>query len=229
LLAQLLTAFPRCSRCNAMLSFCKCQSRCLPVARGSQFVGCVLAELTRLQAALVRAFPGCTELSADPERGINKFVPHFSLGQWRSAAEAEAAAQVAGAAQAALQLRLCCTGCDALVSRVPRHCMHTLPVCPLAQELAASWQPVSFRVAAVQLISRTGYHEPFRRRWEVPLGGTTDPTLLDVPYVATAGDTVMPPGSLVRCKAPATCTSGWLHDDHVHLHGCKNLCCTMHW
>ena len=79
----------------------------------------------------------------------------------------------------------------------PRHAR------PLAQELAASWQPVSFTVAAVQLISRAGYHEPFRIRWEVPLGGTQAPTLLDVPYVATAGDTIVPPGNVVSCKASA--------------------------
>lgn len=65
------------------------------------------------------------------------------------------------------------------------------------QELAAAWQPVSFTVSAVQLISREGYHEPFRIRWEVPLGGTADPAEVNIPYVATAGDTVAPPGSLV--------------------------------
>ena len=54
------------------------------------------AELKRLQAALVRAFPRCTDLSADPERGIVGFAPHFSVGQWRSPAEAEAAAKVGG-------------------------------------------------------------------------------------------------------------------------------------
>ena len=70
----------------------------------------------------------------------------------------------------------------------------------LAQELAASWQPVSFTVAAVQLISRANYHEPFKIRWEVPLGGQ-QPALVDVPYVATAGDAVVPPGGLVSCSA----------------------------
>jgi 2'-5' RNA ligase superfamily len=52
------------------------------------------AELKQLQATLVRAFPSCTDLSADPERGIIGFTPHFSLGQWRSEKEAEAAAKV---------------------------------------------------------------------------------------------------------------------------------------
>ena len=68
-----------------------------------------------------------------------------------------------------------------------------------AQELAASWQPISFTVAAVQLIGRADYHEPFRIRWEVPLGRQQQPMRVDVPYVATAGDTVAPPGGLVSC------------------------------
>lgn len=53
-----------------------------------------IAELKELQAALVRAFSNCTDLSKDPERGITDFVPHFSLGQWKSAADAEAAGKV---------------------------------------------------------------------------------------------------------------------------------------
>lgn len=67
------------------------------------------------------------------------------------------------------------------------------------QELEASWQPISFMVTAVHLISRPDYHSPFRIRYEVPLGGASGgPQQLDVPYVATAGDSVAPPGSLVR-------------------------------
>lgn len=49
----------------------------------------------------------------------------------------------------------------------------------------------------MQLISRGSYDEPFRIRWEVPLGGTAEPAVVDVPYVATAGDTIAAPGSLV--------------------------------
>lgn len=47
-----------------------------------------------LQAALLSAFPACTDLNEDRARGITGFVPHFSLGQWRSSADAEAAAKV---------------------------------------------------------------------------------------------------------------------------------------
>ena len=83
----------------------------------------------------------------------------------------------------------------------PVRCSQASNVHPLTQELAASWQPISFTVAAVQLIARPNYHEPFRIRWEVPLGGQQKPALVDVPYVATAGDTVVPPGGLVSCWA----------------------------
>lgn len=41
----------------------------------------------------MRAFPQCTDLSADPSRGISAFTPHLSLGQWRTPAEVAAAAQ----------------------------------------------------------------------------------------------------------------------------------------
>ena len=51
------------------------------------------AEMLRLQAALQAAFPGCTDLSDDPSRGIAAFRPHLSLGQWRSAADAQDAQQ----------------------------------------------------------------------------------------------------------------------------------------
>lgn len=52
-----------------------------------------------MQAALVSAFPQCSDLSSDPGRGITGFTPHLSLGQWRGAAEvaAAAAAQRGGA------------------------------------------------------------------------------------------------------------------------------------
>ena len=51
------------------------------------------AELVQLQATLQTAFPQCTDLNDDPARGISSFRPHLSLGQWRSAAEAQAAQQ----------------------------------------------------------------------------------------------------------------------------------------
>lgn len=51
----------------------------------------------RLQAALQAAFPDCDDLSFDPERGIDGFVPHLSLGQWRGTAAAEAALEQVGA------------------------------------------------------------------------------------------------------------------------------------
>ena len=46
------------------------------------------------QAALVEAFPHCTELSQDPARGITSFQPHLSLGQWHSRAHVLQAQQV---------------------------------------------------------------------------------------------------------------------------------------
>ena len=64
-----------------------------------EFGGCshdvrVSAELEALQATLVEAFPSCTDLSDDPSRSISGFRPHLSLGQWRTAADAESAAKV---------------------------------------------------------------------------------------------------------------------------------------
>lgn len=53
--------------------------------------------------------------------------------------------------------------------------------------LAANWRPISINIDAVCLISRTHFKEPFRIRYEVPLGGTGQVAQLDVPYVATAG------------------------------------------
>jgi hypothetical protein len=110
-----------------------------------------------------------------------------------------------------------------------------------AQELAASWQPISFTVAAVQLISRADYHEPFRIRWEVPLGGRQQPTRVDVPYVATAGDTVAPPGGLVSCWAsrhallltnvvPPRTETGWMlcylkRGSMLHVVPTQQACC----
>ncbi|GAB4824103.1 hypothetical protein N2152v2_011149 [Parachlorella kessleri] len=58
-------------------------------------------ELCRLQAALVEAFPDCSDLSLDPSRGITRFTPHLSLGQWRGSHSAAAAVQEYGAAWAA--------------------------------------------------------------------------------------------------------------------------------
>lgn len=39
--------------------------------------------LVGVQGLLTAAFPPCTDLSCDPERGIDGFVPHLSLGQIR--------------------------------------------------------------------------------------------------------------------------------------------------
>ncbi len=39
--------------------------------------------LVGVQRLLTAAFPICTDLSRDPERGIDGFVPHLSLGQIR--------------------------------------------------------------------------------------------------------------------------------------------------
>lgn len=41
-----------------------------------------LIGLVALQSALQGAFPGCTDLSDDPQRDITRFTPHLSLGQW---------------------------------------------------------------------------------------------------------------------------------------------------
>lgn len=63
------------------------------------------AELLEVQAALVAAFPQCSDLSCDPARGITAFTPHLSLGQWRTrqavAEAAEAARRGAWATPAA--------------------------------------------------------------------------------------------------------------------------------
>ena len=74
---------------------------------------------------------------------------------------------------------------------------------------------MTFTVGHVALISRASFHDPFRIRWEVPLGGddrelTSEQALrscrqVDVPYVATCG-----PGLLgadtdsVRCNYRAS-------------------------
>ncbi|GBF95104.1 hypothetical protein Rsub_07688 [Raphidocelis subcapitata] len=49
--------------------------------------------VARAQSALQSAFPDCDDLSNDPGRGITQFSPHLSVGQWRDAAAAEAAAR----------------------------------------------------------------------------------------------------------------------------------------
>jgi len=74
------------------------------------------AELLDVQAALVNAFPQCTDLSCDPGRGITAFTPHLSLGQWRTAAGVAAAAAThqAGAWQQPLRFQ---AGGVALISR----------------------------------------------------------------------------------------------------------------
>ena len=49
--------------------------------------------LISLQQALQHAFPECKDLSQEPSRGIQEFVPHLSLGQWRNADMARQAGQ----------------------------------------------------------------------------------------------------------------------------------------
>ncbi|BDA50341.1 hypothetical protein COCOBI_16-0170 [Coccomyxa sp. Obi] len=51
-------------------------------------------QLMQLQAALVAAFPDCTDLSDDPSRNISSFAAHLSLGQWRSPGDVKNAQQV---------------------------------------------------------------------------------------------------------------------------------------
>ncbi len=51
----------------------------------------VPAELVALQGAILEAFPDCRNQNDDPSRGITRYVPHLSLGQFLSAAAAEAA------------------------------------------------------------------------------------------------------------------------------------------
>lgn len=55
------------------------------------------------------------------------------------------------------------------------------------QELAGSWLPLEFGVGSVCLLSRAGFMDPFRVRYEVPLGSATGAVRVDVPYVATVG------------------------------------------
>lgn len=61
------------------------------------------------------------------------------------------------------------------------------------ERLQAGWQPLSFTVDRVVVITRGGFTEPFRARWSVPLGlnaaarSSPAPTAVDVPYVATVG------------------------------------------
>lgn len=70
----------------------------LPVASG----------LMALQSALQAAFPACTDLSDDPQRGITAFTPHLSLGQWHNKQQLLAALQVRA-----------CRGKDTLPGGIP--------------------------------------------------------------------------------------------------------------
>lgn len=99
-------AFPSCTASEAFSPEGAC---------GCHLVKHSGAELEALQAALQPAFPACTGLNADPARGITEFVPHFSLGQWRSAADAEAAAKVSALLP-----------CRAICVRYP-HCCEFVP------------------------------------------------------------------------------------------------------
>jgi len=69
------------------------RSSCTLWLRPSQGEG-----LLTVQAALEAAFPHCSDLSSDPSRSIEGFEPHLSVGQWKSAAAADAAARRLAAA-----------------------------------------------------------------------------------------------------------------------------------
>ena len=58
-----------------------------------------------------------------------------------------------------------------------------------AQGLQATWKPVEFTVDRVCLLSRAGFIDPFRVRYEAPLGDAADEGAeeVNVPYVATVG------------------------------------------
>lgn len=43
------------------------------------------------------------------------------------------------------------------------------------QELEGSWRPVEFTVGSVCLLSRAGFLDPFRVRYEVPPGQAPSP------------------------------------------------------
>lgn len=49
------------------------------------------AWLQSLHASLLAAFPQCTDLNDDPDRGIDGFEPHLSLGGWPGPSKAESA------------------------------------------------------------------------------------------------------------------------------------------
>jgi hypothetical protein len=69
----------------------------LPLMAFAAVAGCLLwcaSELVSLQAALAAAFPECSDLSSDPGRGITRFVPHLSIGQWRDKAALKQQLQV---------------------------------------------------------------------------------------------------------------------------------------
>ena len=115
--------------------------------------------LGAVQAALLAAFPACTDFSADPRRNITRFVPHLSLGQCRpSGTTAEGAAGGEGSSAEAA-----------------------------AAQLGAAWQPLRFAAGGVALMSREGYDDPFTLRYWVPFGGAP-PVLLNRPYHATVGE-----------------------------------------
>jgi len=48
-------------------------------------------DLVQVQAALLGAFPECGDLSNDSSRGITKYSPHLSVGQWKTLEEVQGA------------------------------------------------------------------------------------------------------------------------------------------
>eukprot|EP00899_Mesostigma_viride_P027500 jgi/Mesvir1/7935/Mv11857-RA.1 len=118
--------------------------------------------LCSLQERLVAAFPGCTDLSDDPERGITQFTPHLSLGQWRD----ERAIRAAVADLADQRPLGQCTGGLQGSSTGPGQALDGTRW----RWLQGEGQVCTFLLDSVYLISRKGYKDPFTVRYRIPLG-----------------------------------------------------------
>ena len=128
---------------------CACCSRCSQCTKGQLIMNYVSADskcvqpegdldqLIKMQAALYKAFPECKDLNQDPSRDIQGFVPHLSLGQWRSPEAARQAAKACVHAAMHMHARQCrmharcmhlCYGSCAMQQRhvqmLPYTCMH---------------------------------------------------------------------------------------------------------
>ena len=69
------------------------------------------------------------------------------------------------------------------------------------QELEGSWQPLSFTVDRVCLLSRAGFLDPFSIRHVAPLGGLGPARRVDAAYVASLGPGPSPEESEEVCKS----------------------------